>query len=372
MKNAIMPKIQSKCPGVALIAASLLFASSPQAADTGRILVANRTSGTLSVIDAASDTLVKSVSVAAKYARPPEPMYVNYCAKYHRLLVNDRANNQVIAMDADTYEVVNAAPTGKGAFHMWTDGSCKQTWSVNDVDKTFTVLHPGTLQVLATVPIPADLAEQGGKPHDIVLDKKGASAFATIVAVGAATDSDYVVQYSTKTFKEIARRAVGKDPHLGLPGDGKLLFVPTQNANKVYVLNPKKSLEEIKQIEIPGAHGAGWTPDGKLFYTSNLPGADLNGNKDMLWAIDATTLEIAGAAAFPAVPPGEPRLKAAHNIAIDGTGRKLYLTHSGHDDGDSAGDVTIYDISAGNPVPQYRGRITVGLNPFGIAFAPDR
>ncbi len=346
-----------------------LAAEAAKAYVPGRVIVANRTSGTLTIIDEKTDSVVKNVSVAGKYARPPEPMYVNYIAKLNRLLVCDRSNNQVIALNADTYKLINTAPIGKGAFHMWSDGVGKQTWTVNDVDKSFSIINPKTLKVIKTLKIPEDLENQGGKPHDIILDKKGKYAFATIVAVGGSTDKDYVVQYSTKTFAEVARYATGKDPHVGLLNNGKRLFVPTQNASKVYVLDPAKKLAELKVIDIPGAHGAGWTPDNQFFYVSNLPGvADATGNKDALWAINAETLEIAGSAPF----PDAPNLKAAHNITINGDGSKLYLTHSGHEDGDSTGDVSIYEIKATHPMPMLQKIISVGINPFGIAYVPGK
>ncbi len=339
----------------------------------GRVIVANRTSGTLSIIDENTDSVVKNVTVAGKFARPPEPMYVNYIAKLNRLMVCDRSNNQVIALDADNYKLINSAPIGKGAFHMWSDGVGKQTWTVNDVDKTFTVINPRTMKVINTLPIPEELKNQGGKPHDIILDKKGKYAFATIVGVGAATDPDYVVQYSTKTFKEIARFATGKDPHVGLLNDGKKLFVPTQNASKVYVLdpNPAKKLALLKTIDVPGAHGAAWTPNGQYFYTSNLPGIAYteDGKNYALWTIDSKTMEVVSKSEFPA---DVPKLKAAHNITLNGNGSKLYLTHSGHEDGDSTGDVSIYDISANAGTPVLKTIIPVGINPFGIAYAAGK
>ncbi len=355
---------------VGVIATQCAF-SEVWAASPGRIVVANRTSGTLSIIDENSDTLIRSVSVAGKFARPPEPMYVNYIPKYNRLLVNDRANKQIIALNADNYKIINTIKTGAGAFHMWSDGVGKQTWTVNDMDKSFTVINPKTLTALKTVGIPEDLKSQGGKPHDILLDKKGKWAITTIV--GVTGEHDYVVQYNTKNFKEIARQAVGKDPHVGVLNDGKLLFVPTQNANKVYVMNPNKKLEIIKELTIPGAHGAAWTPNGNFFYTSNLPKAALaDGKNDMLWAINAKTLEIAGSASFPATA-ADTGLQAAHNLTINAAGNKLYLTHSGHEPGSQIGDVTVYNISDASPAPTYANkRIPVGLNPFGIGYIPPR
>jgi YVTN family beta-propeller protein len=344
------------------------------AATAGRILVANRTSGTISIIDEKTDTLIKNVSVAGKFARPPEPMYVNYSAKYNRILVNDRANNQIIAMNADTYEIQNTVPQGGGAFHMWTDGLGMQTWSVNDADKTFTVINPGNLKILKTIPIPADLAAQGGKPHDILLDKKAKWAFTTIV--GIEGDNDYVVQYSTKTFKEIGRFATGKDPHVGILNDDSKLFVPTQMANKVYVLDPnkitKKTIKKLKELDIPSAHGITWMPNNQFAYVTNVAGEALKGSKNHngLWAINTKTMKIVGSSALPKLK----KLAAhTHNVTVNATGTKLYLTHSGHEIGTVEGDVTVWNISSKKPVPVYaKKRIHVGLNPFGITYIPGR
>ncbi len=376
--------------GFLIFQAFSLTAEAAKSYVPGRIIVANRTSGTLSIIDEKTGTVVKNVTVAGKYARPPEPMYVNYIASLNRLMVCDRSNNQIIALDAKTYRLINTVPMERGAFHMWSDGVGKQTWAVNDVDKSFTIINPKTMKVIPVtdpvtkklvqaLPIPEDLKNQGGKPHDIILDKKGKYAFATIVGVGATTDPDYVVQYSTKTFTEIARFPTGKDPHVGLLNDGKLLFVPTQNASKVYVLDPNKQeennpklIKSLETIDVPGAHGAAWTPNGQYFYTSNLPGAAFpdDGKNYALWTIDTKTKQVVSKSLF----PDAPKLKAAHNITINGNGTKLYLTHSGHEDGDSTGDVSIYDISGANglPVLETRGIISVGINPFGITYVPGK
>ncbi len=357
-----MLKINSK--NMAILAVVVCWLSPAAAAqEEGRIVVANRTSNTLSIIDTRTDTLIRTITVASPGARPPEPMYLGYSAKYRRIYVCDRANRQVVAVDASTYKLVNTAPIGAGAFHMWMDKASRQLWVVNDIDMTLSVIHPGTMKVIATVPIPQDLVEKGGKPHDITIDPEGNAAFVTVVGVSGA--NDFVVRFNTRNFQETARRAVGKDPHVGLPPRSKYLFVPSQDADTVYVLNTK-DLEVVKEIMIPGAHGAGWTPDGKFFFTSNLPGKTLPelGN-DALWVVDTKSLEIVGHTPM----PDDPELEVPHNIAVSGgKENKLYLTHSGHDDGDAIGDVTIYAISKTDPVPRYLKKVTVGLNPFGIIY----
>ena len=57
--------------------------------------------------------------------------------------------------------------------------------------------------------------------------------------------------------------------------------------------------------------------------------------------------------------------RRAKFYALTPSGRKLYITHSGAND-----KVTIYQRSHGQPVPAYVGEVTVGDNPFGLAYVP--
>ena len=94
-------------------------------------------------------------------------------------------------------------------------------------------------------------------------------------------------------------------------------------------------------------------PNGKVFYTTNLTGGGTNG----LYAIETGTNQVFGSTntLYP-VP---------HNIALNNSSKKLYLTHSGG----TSDKVTVYEISNHNPVPVYLKEITVEMNPFGLSFA---
>ncbi|HSE98469.1 MAG TPA: YncE family protein, partial [Blastocatellia bacterium] len=176
----------------------------------GKIIIANRASGTISVIDVLSDEVTGTFDLPAG-PNKPEPMYVVQSRK--RVLVGDRANSRVVAFNSRSFAVEATVQTGAGVFHMWADPLDRQLWVNNDIDKTATVIDPLTLEVLATVPLPADLVAAGGRPHDVFLDPV-LGRFAYITMIGVAGPFDYVVKYSTKTFEEVGRAAVGKDPHI--------------------------------------------------------------------------------------------------------------------------------------------------------------
>ena len=315
-----------------------------------RVVVANRGSGTISVINSKSNEVVGTFDLPADMGEStPEPMYVVHTKRWKRVFVGDRANNRVVAFDDRTYEVEGTAPAGAGVFHMWADPFGRQLWVNNDVENTTSVIDPHSMTVIATVPTPADLVASGGKPHDVIVGPSGDFAYVSVLNV--AGDSDYVVQFDTSSFEEVGRAAVGKDPHLSLARQHNRLYVPCQNSNVVIVLN-RYNLELITTIDVPGAHGAGMSKNGHVFYTANLPG----GGTNALFTIDTNLNEVIG------MPTDSP-FPVPHNIALTTNNRRLFLTHSGA----TADKVTVYGMNGGHPVPQYLDEITVGLNPFGVA-----
>jgi DNA-binding beta-propeller fold protein YncE len=324
----------------------------------GRIVIANRASGTISVIDVAADRIIGTYALPAG-ERMPEPMYVVYTRQ--RVFVGDRANNRVAVFNPRTFAIETTVPAGAGVFHMWADPFGRQLWINNDVDKTCTVLDPLTLRTLATVPMPADLAAAGGRPHDVILDPANGQ-FAYVTLIGFAGAADYVVKFSTQSFTEVARAAVGKDPHVSATARNNQLYVPCQNSNVLLALN-RDTLVQEASLTIPGAHGAGMAVDGGAFYTTNFSG----GGQDGLWTINTDSNTVVGEAV-------DTPFAVPHNIALTpgrgpffGRGRgqrKLYLTHSGA----TASQVTVYKLRGDQPV--LHKRLTVGFNPFGLSFVP--
>jgi YVTN family beta-propeller protein len=279
-------------------------------------------------------------------------MYVVYSRPDDRVFVGDRANDRIVVFDGRDLSVIGTVSAGRGVFHMWADPLGKQLWVNNDIDNTTTVIDLRRLTVIATVPTPSDLVANGGKPHDVIVDHKGKLAYISVLGLSGA--NDYVIQFRTDTFEETGRAAVSKDPHLSLSRNNEYLYVPAQNGNAVHVLN-RFNLAQVDVLAVPGAHGAGMTYNGKYFYTTNLAG---NGT-DALYTIDTKTNSVIGEAVDSPYP-------VPHNIALTPFPGKLYLTHSGG----ASDKVTFYDVRYPDPIPLFAGEVTVGLNPFGLAYVP--
>jgi YVTN family beta-propeller protein len=232
---------------------------------------------------------------------------------------------------------------------MWADPARGQLWVNNDVDKSISVINTSTNTVTTTIATPADLNVLGGKPHDVILDPT--HPFAYVTMIGVAGENDYVVKYSTETFAEVDRAAVGKDPHVSLTAANNLLYVPTQNANEVRVLD-RSTLDFVTSIPVSNAHGAGMSPDGSRFYTTNIAGGGSNG----LLTINTATSTI--------LDTDSTAFNTPHNIVIAPDGLQLFLTHSGSTN--SAVSI-FYLAGAGSPDnPAFNNSVTVGANPWGI------
>jgi len=164
-----------------------------------------------------------------------------------------------------------------------------------------------------------------------------------------------VVKFSTETFDEVDRAAVGKDPHLSLNWWSNWLYVPCQNSDTVYILN-RATMDIHKELTVPGSHGAGMSRNGLFFYTTNLPA----GGTDALYTIFTPWNMVIG-------DPVETPYAVPHNLVLIPNGRKLYVTHSGG----ASDKVTVFKTRGFfGPVPVYSTEVTVGLNPFGLTYVP--
>jgi YVTN family beta-propeller protein len=333
----------------ALAAASLPLTVLEAAPGGGKVVVANRASSTISVISTKTDAVSTIALPAGDHT--PEPMYVFYSPIQNRVFVGDRANDRVVAFDAQTFEVDGMAAAGAGVFHMWGSRATGELWVNNDIDNTTSVIDMRSFETVAVIPTPVDLVDAGGKPHDVIVDPQGFYAYITVI--GVAGPGDYVVQVDARTYEVVSRAVVGDDPHVSLSTGKPNLYVAAQGSDVVNVLD-RESLAVVADIAVPGAHGVGMRTNGRFLYTTNLP----DGGNDALWVIDTRTNSVIG-------DPVDAPYPVPHNIALTPNGGKLYVTHSGAND-----KVSVYRTAGSSPVPILEGDVTVGFNPFGIAYVP--
>lgn len=325
--------------------------------ENGQIVVANRTSGNISILDENTGELVRTVDLpSGEGENLPEPMYVYNLLSTNEVAVDDRANNRVVFFDQQTYEVTGTVATGAGNFHMWASPQEDQLWVANDIDNTLTVIDPQSKQEIGRVDLPSEIIGENAIPHDVIVDPSGDFAYTTIIREDNP-DSDLLVKVDANTFEILDTAEVGKDPHVSLAPESNLLYVPAGESDRIDVFDRRGTeLTQVDTIEQPGAHGIEFSNDGKYIYTTDLPGGAETG----LFVIDSTTNEIVGN-----VEGVDTSAPVPHNVWLNGEGDRLFLTHSGEE----ATQVDVFSLEdPTNPVLETTTDVN-GLNPFGLAYA---
>ncbi len=306
------------------------------------VVVANRGSGDISIINTRTHE-VTTMDLPGE----AQPMYVNHDPVQDRVFVGDRNASQIVVLDDDTFEVISSVDVGEGVFHQWVDPNNSQLWVIGDSSQTVTVVDTRTLDVTTTINMPADVADRGGKPHDVFV--QGRFAYVTILGVddGSETESTVgeVIQYSTRTFAEVNRTTVGDDPHVFVHR-GRL-YVASQESSEIAAFNAR-TLRHLKTEEVSNAHGLFVTRRSEVLVTSIADGG-----------INAVSQLNRGLGRV--VDTVDTTVPVPHNLTVDGR-RQMYITHSGP----TADQVSIVPLMR-------RGfgeaeTVTVGTNPFGLAY----
>ncbi len=313
-----------------MVVAGLSVSASASSADSSAVVVANRGSGDVSVIDT-TDLSVTNYDLPGD----AEPMYVNHDPDNDVVWIGDRASSTVVALDDETFEVVATVDVADGVFHQWLDPARDQLWVVGTAASTVTIVDTKTAEATTTITIPAELIEAGGITHDVFV--KGNNAFVSLVGLDGY---GVVLRYSTRTFELTGQIETGGDPHLFVQG-GRL-YVASQEANSVSSYVPA-TLRKIGETSVPTAHGIFVTRNNNVVVT-NIAG----GGVDAIWQLNRSLDTTAD--------PVSTDAAVAHNVTVTASGT-IFATHSGPNN-----VVSVIDADTGETQ-----LVTVGANPFGLA-----
>jgi YVTN family beta-propeller protein len=312
------------------VTALLYGCGGSDAVTTENVVVTNRGGASLTVIDAKTDAVKQTVTIAGS-----EPMYVVYVKKTHRLYVGDRAQNKVHVLNPVTFQVESSVDVGRGVFHMWADGQGDQLWVANDLDNTVSVIKLSDRSV-RTLALDA-------KPHDVFLTADGQTAFISLLINGAA---DKVVRFNAKTLVKESEADVGEDPHLYFVEQDQKLYVPNQEGG-LFVLGRDLTLDY--RLSLEGSHGIFPSRDGQYVLMTNLPGKQL-------YSLNTRNRSLAEI-------PLDVSVHNPHNLVLNGDSKKAFVTHSGP----AAIQVTVYDMDGQGKI-KFSKTVMAGTNPFGIAY----
>jgi len=351
------------------------------------VCVCNRNAASVSIISTATDQIVTTIYLNFS-THGNIPMYCNYFERNgtRYISVGDRGfailtsdpNNGTIVHNGSvhfytvdkTITYVNSIVAAFGTYHHYVHVGIDQVWVVCDGALTLGVSFPtnfydvslwifklSTYEFLAKIPMPDDLKalafNSPGTLHDVVLPPSGEYALVSTYFLPGV--NDYILKYSTTTFEEIDRLAVGNLAHITYSPILDQLFVVSQNSLLYSIQYVDPVAFEITSF-VSGSAGAhmmiGPAKDNHTFYVTNLPSGGIDG----LFAYDTNTQNVNYAATTDTV------YTTPHNLAFNHEKTKLYLTHSGTNVA-----VTVWDVSSlFSARPLYLRTITTGSNPYGI------
>lgn len=297
---------------------------------TENVIVTNRGGASLTVIDAKTDAVKKTVAIAGS-----EPMYVVYVKQTDRLYVGDRAQNKVHVLHPSTFNIESSIDVGRGVFHMWADAKGEQLWVANDVDNSISVIKLADRSV-RTLPLQ-------DKPHDVFLTADGKTAYVSLLVPNAP---DKVLLFDAQTLAQSSQVNVGEDPHLFFVEQDQKLYVANQQGG----LNVfQRNLQPDYNLGLAGTHGIFASGSGSHVFMTNISGQQLYSLNTQTKALTEPALDVS--------------VSTPHNVVVNGDDKKLFVTHSGA----AANQVTVYNINVQGKLT-FKKPLTAGTNPFGIAY----
>ena len=311
-----------------LAALALVAMASPAHAEL-RIFVTNEKSDDVTVIQADSGTVLKTIAVGKR------PRGVTASADGTRVYVSNSNSDSVSIIDARALTVLSAVPAGRDPEGITLNREGTLLYVVNENDSAATIIDVATARIVKKI-------EVGTEPETAVASPDG-----RWIAVSNETSND--IHLIDTAAQAVARKIpVPKNPRgMRFSADSRRLFVASEQAHVVSVVNL-----ETFAVEKSAATG-GRRPVDVMLSRDGTRAWVSHGETGDVRVLDATTLDVLGTVAV------GPR---AWWTALTPDGTRLYVTVG------RAGEVAVID-TAGAKVT---ARIPAGTLPWGIAIVDVR
>ena len=309
------------------------------------------------------------------------PVSIALFANGPRLLTANQTSGTVSLVDTATRKVLHELPTGQkpAGVAVSADGKTALVSHWYGYDVAILSIDSDRLRITARVPV-------GPEPRGVAIAPNGQQAY---VAVGVANE---VVQIDLKAHKITARTAAGREPRsLAISADGKTLVATNARSQNISVLE-LPSLKKLRDVPIEGDNlrQATLSPDGRFAYTVNMKNrgfATTRGNIDIGWVLGqrvtrtSLTDTESGYETLSLDPQGS-AVGDIYGCALSPNGKHLALTAAG------SHEVILLRLDLA-PLPWRPNgsrdlmpaelirdktrlrRLTVGGRPMEAAFAPD-
>jgi YVTN family beta-propeller protein len=257
--------------------------------------VANQGSNTVSVVDTATGTVVKTITVGTAptaVAATPDERFV---------YVTNSGSGNVMVIDTATNTVKATVKVGSSPQDVAINPAGTRAYVTNAGSGTMSVINTSTNGVVATVKV-------GSGPTAVAVNPNGRYVY-------VARSNGTVAVVDTGLFNMVTKTIqVGSSPKdLAVsPATGKL-FVANSGSNSVSVINMANNTVTATIGVGSSPTSLAFSPDGGVLYAAH--------STDTLTRIDTGTNTVLGSTSIDTAPEA-----GAHAVAVRADGRRVYIT----------------------------------------------
>ena len=303
--------------------------SGPAGTVTGSVWVAEEEGDSLTVVDAATDEVVTTLTGVDS----PHNVQVG---RDGTTVYTVTGEDRVIAIDQGTYAVRAVAPTGSAPAHV-IDAPNGKVYVTDAGDGTLSVFEASGLR-------PAGRIELGGMPHGLRPAAGGS------VIVVADTEAGVIHLIDPATDRVTGAVPVGAGPaQVAVSADGRFAYAGTTEPAAVVKVD-LSARAVVATVAVPAAPVQLYlTPDERTVVSADQGTRQQPGNT--LSVIDTPEMTVRAAVGTGAGP---------HGVVIDPSGTRAWVTNT-YDD-----TVSVIDLPSLSAV----ATVPVGERPNGVSFSP--
>jgi YVTN family beta-propeller protein len=318
------------------------------------VCVSNEKSGTVTVIDAATEKVVGTLPVGKRprgiHATPdgkylyvavsgtpvtgPPKLDEKGAPIFPKVEAGDRAEDGIAVIDLKAKKLVKKFPTGTDPEEFAVSADGKRLYISNEDAGTASVFNVAEGKVEAVVKVKDE-------PEGVAFTPDGRFVYVTCETKGE------VVVIEAKTNKAVAEVAVGGRPRtVAFLPDGSKAFVPSESAGTISVVDTKshKVTDTIKLPEGSRPMGTLVSKGGKKLFVST-------GRAGTVCVLDTGSGKLLHAVKVGQRPWG---------LSQTPDGKKLFVANG------PSGDVSVIDTDTMREV----GRVKAGQSPWGVVIVP--
>lgn len=293
-----------------------------------RLYVANESSGTISMIDAAALRVVGTVELGT-----PGTHDLALTRDGKTLYATGLATGMLSVIDTAQGKILTTIFTGRRCHSVALTNDERHIWVVNIGENNVSIVDTKSHRILGTIPV-------GREPGHIRFNKDGQFAYVTLQEEGA------VEVIEVATHRSVTKIPVGQRPHYLLPSpDGRYMWGGATGENFVYVIDTTGN-------RVVGRMQVGSTPQHLAFAFRGMIGplayaAAEKENAVVVVNANPQDLRIIERIAVGQAPSG---------VTADRTGTRLFVSNQ------LENTVSVIDTGTGRVI----GSIPVGIKPIGM------